>query len=84
MKGPRPLIYSPPRGAESGPLAVPSLSAAKIGFFRVKGSNAIASRFLRPIKAMEDSSVSLRNDCAAISGTTLFNFKFSQVFLIKI
>ncbi|XP_021802498.1 adenylyl-sulfate kinase 3-like isoform X2 [Prunus avium] len=71
VKGPRPLIYSPPRGAESGPLGVPSLSAAKIGFFRVKGSNAIASRFLRPIKAMEDSSVSLRNDCAAISGRNL-------------
>ncbi|CAB4284100.1 unnamed protein product [Prunus armeniaca] len=71
VKGPRPLICGPPRGDESGPLAVQSLSAAKLGFLRVKGSNAIGSTFLRPIKAMEDSSVSLRNDCAAISGRNL-------------
>ncbi|XP_034220308.1 adenylyl-sulfate kinase 3 isoform X6 [Prunus dulcis] len=78
VKGPRPLICGPPRGAESGPLAVPSLSRAKLGFLRVKGSNAIGSRFLRPIKAMEDSSVSLRNDCAAISGKSTVACALSQ------
>ncbi len=37
----------------------------------------VRSRFLKPIKAMDDSTASFTNDydCAAISGTrTLFNF----------
>lgn len=68
----KPSICGPPRDIESGPLVAvaPSLSAAKLGVSKVKKAGAATgSRLLRPIKAMEDPTVSLRNDYPAISGT---------------
>ncbi|KAM1174985.1 hypothetical protein ACFX2I_027448 [Malus domestica] len=70
----KPSICGPPRDIESGPLVAvaPSLSAAKLGVSKMKKAGAaIGSRLLRPIKAMEDPTVSLRNDYPAISGRNL-------------
>ncbi|PRQ48197.1 putative adenylyl-sulfate kinase [Rosa chinensis] len=70
-----------PRDVESGPPAT-ATAAAKLGFVKVNESNEIkslglscgvdvGSRGLRPIKAMEDQTVSVKTDRSAINGKNL-------------